>query len=364
MRETRAMQQPEPNFTEKSFYLAEFRGRSIAIALPEADLTDLTPLRSVIADLAANETRVVLLSPHRALLEKLAGDAVQSSAEARWIGPLWRRLRRGLVAGLELPEADFLAQSRETVLRLRLAKLVWLDSDGGLQREDGGRLSVLDLAALDSLLTAVGAGERSLPAERLALLREVRQMIAGGLPAVNLCSPAGLGDELFTYAGSGTFLTAERYAEVRRLALDEFDAADHLIARGVEEGYLVRRGDEELEALLENAFGAFVEGRYLAGIGALLPHREDRAGEIASLYTLTRYLGEGVGVHLVRFALAWATREGYDYVFACTTLERVERFFERSGFRRVEPGCIPASKWQGYSAARRPLLRCMRLDLR
>ena len=364
MRETGAMAQPESVFTEKSFYLTEFRGRSIAIALPQPNAADLSPLREVLADLAANETRVVLLSPHRPLLEKLAGDAVQSSADPRWIGRLWRRLRRSFVAGLELSEGEFLAQCRETVLRVRMAKLVWLDAGGGLQREDGSRLSVLDLAALDGLLADPPRGERALASERIQLLREVREMIAGGLPAVNLCSLTGLSDELFTYAGSGTFFTAERYAEVRRLALDEFDAADHLIARGVEEGYLVRRSDEELENLLAHAYGAFVEGRYLAGIGALLPHPEDSAGEIASLYTLTRYLGEGVGAHLIRFALSWATREGYDYVFACTTLERVERFFERWGFSRVEPDRIPASKWQDYPPQRRPVLRCMRRDLR
>jgi amino-acid N-acetyltransferase len=297
------------------------------------------------------------------LLEKLAGDAVQSRSDPRWIGRLWRRLRRGLVAGLEIDERGFLALCRETVLRVRLAKLVWLDPEGGLHREDGSRLSVLDLAALDALLADPPRGDRALAADRLDLLREVRGMIAGGLPAVNLCSLPDLSDELFTYAGSGTFFTAERYAEVRRLALDEFDAADHLISRGIEEGYLVRRSEVELEILLAHAFGAFVEGRYLAGIGALLPYPEDSAGEMSCLYTLTRYLGEGVGAHLVRFALSWAEREGYRYVFACTTLERVERFFERSGFARVEPDRIPASKWNDYSVERRPLLRCMRLDL-
>ena len=72
-------------------------------------------------------------------------------------------------------------------------------------------------------------------------------------------------------------------------------AAAALIERGVEEGYLAPRSPEELDQILASGFGAFVEGRHLAGLGALLVDEENRVGEVASLYTLTRFLGEGIG---------------------------------------------------------------------
>jgi hypothetical protein len=57
----------------------------------------------------------------------------------------------------------------------------------------------------------------------------------------------GLADELFTYGGSGTIFTRERYVVVRRLCLDDYDAADDLIARGVAEGFLAPRSPDEIE---------------------------------------------------------------------------------------------------------------------
>ena len=137
-------------------------------------------------------------------------------------------------------------------------------------------------------------------------------MIRGSASSISACLPGGLADELFTYAGSGTFYAREGYTEVRDLGLDDFDAAEALIHYGVEEGYLLERSAGEVERALTHGIGAFIEGRYLAGICALLPHDAGRAGEIASLYALTRFVGEGVGVHLVRTAIERAGARGME----------------------------------------------------
>jgi amino-acid N-acetyltransferase len=225
------------------------------------------------------------------------------------------------------------------------------------------RISVLDVPDLDAMLKPDALAETGLSSPDRELLGEIREMLSGGLPAVNLCSLEGLADDLFTYAGSGTFFARERYAHVRRLALDDFDSAADLVARGVDEGYLVARGEAELERVLAGGFGVFIEGRYLAGIGSLIAYPKAGAGEIASLYTLTRFIGEGVGSHLMHFALERAAEEGFDYVFACTTSDRVERFFVRHGFRPVEIDDVPASKWSTYSEARRASIRCLRIEV-
>jgi amino-acid N-acetyltransferase len=204
----------------------------------------------------------------------------------------------------------------------------------------------------------VRAGERP---ERIGLLREIERALDAGVAAVNLSTLEGLADELFTYAGSGTLFSRKRYVEVRPLGLDDYDPANDLIARGVAEGYLAPRTPEDVEAVLVNGFGAFVEGVHLAGIGALLA--QGSGGEIASLYTLTRFLGGGIGGHLIRFAVERANQAGMRFVFACTTSERVVAFFEANGFRAVGPDEIPDAKWDGYDPERRARLRCLRLDL-
>lgn len=352
---------PAP-FSEKEFYRREFRGRAVAFAVPAAEIRDLEPLRAVAQELMENGTRVIVLSTERATLESLLGPRVLSAAAPRLEGHVWRRLREGAALGLLVAGSlAFAPACRAIALRLGLTKLVWLDRDGGVTAAGGGRLSFVHLAELRELLAA---GAASLGPRRLALLREVEAMLSEGLPAVNVCSAEGLADELFTYAGSGTLFTRERYIVVRRLGLDDFDAADHLITRGVEEGYLAPRLPEDVEAVLASGFGAFVEGRHLAGIGALLVDDPSRAGEIASLYTLTRFLGEGVGGHLVGFAVERARERGLDYVFACSTAERVGSFFERQGFRAVSAADVPAVKWRGYDVERRVRVRCYRLELR
>ena len=346
-------------FTEKSFYLGEFRDRTLAIAAASGAAHDPRALEPVLKELEANPTGVVLIGSDPAFLAKLLPSPPLAPG-GRLEGEVWRGLRLRARVGVRVdPRADLPQAVGEIARRLRVTKLVWLDEQGGLTR-DGQRQSFVDLEELTELL------ERGAPGEspgRRDLLEQIETMLRGGLPAFNLCSAGGLGDELFTYAGSGTLFTRRRYVEVRPLGIDDYDAADDLIGRGVSEGYLAERSPEALDQVFANGFGAFVEGRHLAGIGALLPCREASAGEIVSLYTLTRFLGEGIGGHLLT-ALCDAARErGFGYVFACTTTERVAGFFQRNGFRRVAEEDVPPEKWRDYDPRRRPRVRCVRREL-
>jgi amino-acid N-acetyltransferase len=354
-----------PGFSEKDFYLAEFRGRAVAIALEGADEAGLKALGVVLDQFSANGTRVLVLTEDPELLERIVPNAWVSSQQFLWPSVLWRLFRVNFPAGLRVDAAGngFVHACHQVVDRLQLAKLVLIEPYEALVDSDGSRLSYVDLAELDRMLEAPHS---MLTEDRLLMLREIRSMLAAGLPATNLCSLAGLAEELFTYAGSGTLFTRERYTVVRSLSLDDFDAAHYLIGRGVSEGYLVARSEVQVDSILAHAFGVFVEDRYLAGIGALIPHSQTsgvKAGEVASLYTVTRFLGEGVGAHLLQFARDSAERAGMAYLFACTTSDRVEAFFLRHGYRTAARDEIPDAKWDGYPDDRRADVRCLRLEL-
>lgn len=352
---------PPPAFSEKGFYLEEFRGRTLAILAPERELGDSVELVEVLRELERNGTSVLVLAASWAALERLYAKPVVGADVERLEGAVYRGLLESPRVGILGPaDAALPALARRVATRLALRKLVILDPDGGLRRETGARDSFVDLAELRVLL-AGGAPLES--PRRRALLAEIREALEVGLPACNLCTGAGLGAELFTYAGSGTLFTRERYVDVRQLGIDDYDAACDLIGRGVEEGYLAPRSESELDEVLAAGFGAFVEGRHLAGIGALLPYPGDHSGEVASLYTLTRFAGEGVGAHLVRHALARATEQGLAYVFACTTSDRVANFFERQGFERVAHERVAPAKWRGYDRDRLAYVLCLRREL-
>ncbi len=348
--------QPTEPFSEKGFYLDEFHGRTLGFAVSAADLQTPAPLLGVLAELAANDTRAVVISTDAKLLRRALGSAPVAAEDARLAAAVWRTFTGGPWAGVVVRDlGGFAAEAFGVAIRLGLSKIVWVDPDGGLRRPDGGRVSFVEL---DELRGIVRSGE-GMP--RIGLLREVERALDAGIAAVNLSTLDGLADELFTYAGSGTLVSRKRYVEVRSLGLDDYDAANDLIARGVAEGYLAPRGPEDVETVLVNGFGAFVEGVHLAGIGALLAQEE--GGEIVSLYTLTRYLGGGIGGHLIRFAVERAAQAGMRFVFACTTSDRVVTFFEANGFRAVGQTEIPEAKWARYDPQRRERLRCLRRDL-
>lgn len=390
------MSNPVRTFNEREFYLEEFHGRTIGIAWPAEEAPEDEPLASVIEELVHNESQVVVLSPQESLLA-LAGGGTPVELDEENAGPrLWRRLREHGSAGLRVSAGRFEADCERAVLMLRLSKLVWIQSTPPVERlGGGGRVSVVDLAHLVPLLAPGGAGEaaggasaevvgggrspspnaaptappapgvvplRVAPGRR-GLLEAIRRMIEGGVPAVNVCAARDLARELFTYAGAGIFFTRNRYAEVRPLAIDDYDPADDLIARGEADGYLVPRGSEARDAVLAHGVGVFIEGQYLAGVGALLPYEQDQALEVASLFALTRYVGEGAGGHIVRYAIDVARQQGLRYVFGCTTSDRVRVFFEEHGFRLVGPDEVPKQKWVDYDPERRARLHCLRLDL-
>jgi N-acetylglutamate synthase-like GNAT family acetyltransferase len=347
-------------FSEKGFYLSELRDRTIAIAVPGGLLRDAAVLEPVLKDLEANRTRVILVSDGAEALASLAGGAPLSAGEPATLpGRVWRRLGHNLRVGIATDDrAGFGAECRQIVLALGIRKLIWVDAEGGLIRADGARESFVDAEALRDRSAGVDPSCRY-----REILVHVEAMLSAGIDAVNLCTLEGVADELFTYNGSGTLFTREGYVSVRSLGLDDFDAAADLIERGMAEGYLAPRTPEQIERVLESAFGAFIGGNHLAGLGTLLPYRDDQAAEIASLYTLTRFVGEGIGSHLVRFAADRASDLGCRFVFACTTSPRVEAFFERNGFQKVDRSEVPETKWRAYDPARRAQVACLRRDL-
>ena len=355
------------SFSEREFYLAEFRGRSIGIAWPSDEPALADPLAAVVAELVANGSRVVVLSPSEQIMA-IAGVHKPSSIDAGRFAPqLWRALRETGRAGLLVSADEFEDDCRQAALALRLAKVVWIRSSPPLERSGGGeRVSVVDLAHLDPMLGETdedGASPLRIRAGGEPMLRAIRAMIQGGVPSVNVCPAADLVRELFTYAGAGTFFTKDRYAEVRPLSIDDYDMANDLIERGEADGFLAPRGPEARDDVLANGVGVFIEGRYLAGIGAMLPHPSENAAEIASLFALTRYIGEGAGGQIVRYAIERCRGEGLAYLFCCTTSERVQRFFEGLGFRPVSTDEVPREKWQDYDPLRIERVRCLRFDL-
>lgn len=391
-------------FDEKQFYLDEFRGKTLLLSIPGGELRredHHLQLAAVTRELLANHTRVIVLvgtadaqsceQVQRRLQRRLgplifrdetmslfaqrrdrSGVFVELPAAAAEVATsdlshIWLALRRGpLCLGIvpAVQPADMTQLAQVIATRLRLHKLVLIEPAGGITGADGKPLSFMDEGLFETLLGA-GQAEWAGLGERRPVLSAIRAALLGGVGSVNLCTLDGLARELFTYVGSGTLCTLADYCKVQRLGIDDYEEVERLIERGQREGLLKVRTAEDVARLLVNGYGATIGTHHLAGICALEtePYRNDHAGEIVALYTITRFKGEGVGNKLLAQVIADAGAAGLAYVFACTTEERAQGFFEREGFVRVTPEQVPAAKWIGYDPQRRTQVVVLRREL-
>ncbi len=370
-------------FTEKTFYLEEFYGKSLLFALiPPAgeSARDLHPLLRTLRELRRNHARCIVIVSHQTLPKIVARMGRMAPAGAppvfdparglrsrpyppdAAVAAIWQELRAGstVVAGAAAKDpADLTVFAQELASRLRVFKLILLDREGGLTERDGQRLSFLELRRIGRML------KRERSALRRGILRAAARALGDGVGSVNLTSPRGVYEELLSFVGTGTLFTERQYGSVRPISIDDFEEVEALIERGQNEGVLLPRSPRELAALLPSCFGYRVGDEHLAGVCSLLtePYRRERAGEITALYTLTRFAGEGVAVELVKEVLNEARSRGLRYAFACTGEERAARFFARLKFRRITPAEVPAAKWRGYDRGRRARLNIFRFEL-
>jgi N-acetylglutamate synthase-like GNAT family acetyltransferase len=373
-----------PLFTEKTFYLEEFYGKSLLFALvpPVGDrLAELDSMVRTLRELRRNQTRCIVIASAKALprlmrrLGRLAprgetpvfdpakGLRTRPYPPDSAIAEIWRGLRAGsiVVAGGETNDpVDLVVFAQELASRLGVFKLLLLDRAGGLADANGERHSFVEIHRL----------RRALQSEhskiRRAIVRAAGRAILDGVPSVNLTSPRQVYEELFSFLGTGTLFTETGYGRVRQISIDDFEEVEALIIRGQNEGFLLRRSEDEIACLLPSCFGYRIADEHLAGIVSLLtePYRKERAGEITALYTLTRFQGEGVANELVTEVIREARARHLRYAFACTSEDRAAHFFERLKFRTTVPAEVPSSKWRGYDPARIARLSIFRFDLR
>ncbi len=310
-----ATRRPPPVFTEKEFYLDEFRGRTLSFAVHHDGPPErLRELGEVARDLLLNDTRVLIFlggsaargrAALRALERPLATIPVATQTQAALPFPqlklspanpeapvvrvspedasaptvgdalliqIWSILRATpfFVALSEDITPDRLAAFAQQVgARLRVHKLVIVDPAGGVRSPEASTaLSFMDEGVTEQLLLAGEAEWAGLGARR-AMLDAIRNGLIAGINSVNLCSLDGLARELFTYEGSGTLFTLEDYCRVAPLALDDFHEVEKLLERGQREGYLKVRSSEEIARILLSGYGATIGQHHLAGVCSL-----------------------------------------------------------------------------------------------
>ncbi|MGO9602368.1 MAG: GNAT family N-acetyltransferase [Candidatus Binataceae bacterium] len=372
-----------PSFSEKSFYLEEFYGKSLLFAMvPPAGnrASDFNSLAQTLRQLRRNQTRCIVIVPPGALarLVRRLGRMMPRGPVPVFnpslgvrsrpyppdgaVAQIWEGLRAGSIVVASTNDEDsedLVVFAQELASRLRTFKLIFLDRQDGLTNRKGERLSFVESKRIPKMMRATRSRVRR------AIVRAASRALKEGVGSVNLVAPRDVYEELFSFIGAGTLFTETQYGNVQSISIDDFEEVQALILRGQSEGFLLERSADQIAKLLPSCFGYRVGDEHLAGICALLtdPYRRERVGEITALYTLTRFQGEGVAVELVKEVVGEAQARMLRYVFACTSEDRAARFFSRLGFRRVSSRDVPASKWRDYDRARIARLSIFRYEL-
>lgn len=333
---------------ERAFFRDEFHHRTLVIAARDGSVDATVP---VIRELLAGDCRVVVVGRDDGssgrLATALGSRAVALPESVDALAGLWIDLEDTGVRVIGVTEDPAVPAAR-LAGRLGVFKLVVTDAAGGRGKS---------FASLDDLDARSGAD---------LVAAAVRGALQAGVGGVNVCRAEDLDTELFTFDGAGTLFTADAYVQITSLGADDLAVVEQLVARGVAEGFLRPRPRAEVVRLAFSGLGARVgPSRHLAGFGTLEVDRYpgENVAEVTCLYTVNRYVGEGVGGQLVEGLVDAARRAAFDAVFACTVSPRAAALFARSGFREVPQHRVPTGKWDDYDAERRRLLSAHWLDL-
>ena len=156
--------------------------------------------------------------------------------------------------------------------------------------------------------------------------------------------------EFFTRDGVGTMISSAPLAHMRNATIDDVQGILSIIGPLEEQGVLVRRSRERLEAEIER----FVVAEYdnqIIGCAALYAFPEERVGELAALAVHPDFRREGYGEALMQEIETRARKLKLAALFVLTT--RTAGWFLERGFRPATIADLPRQKQALYNYKRK-----------
>lgn len=237
----------------------------------------------------------------------------------------------------------------QVAIQLKAHKLVFLMDNDGVR--NGRRQLLTDLSTKDAeaLLSKYA---KLTPDVRLYLPAAVRAC-NNGVKRAHLISRKLDGSlllELFTRDGVGTMLAATALASIRSATIDDVVGILAIIAPLEEQGVLVRRSRERLEAEIEKFAIAEYDG-HIIGCAALYAFPEEKTGELAAVAVHPDFRREHYGEALVSEIEARARKLKLTSLFVLTT--RTAHWFVERGFRPAALSDLPQQKRALYNYQRK-----------
>lgn len=235
----------------------------------------------------------------------------------------------------------------EVAVALQADKLILFVPGSGVNNPAGERQSTLKPDAAEVLM-------KELRMTDLQTAEALRAAVAACRKKIQRCQlisytrNGALLEELFTREGSGTLVSQERFEELRQATIDDVGAILELIKPLEEQGVLVRRSRELLEAEID-CFKVIERDGTIIACAAIYP-LDETCGEIACIAIHRDYQDTGRGEHLMQALEAEARRLGLSEVIVLTT--QTAHWFRERGFLPMEVSDLPVKKQQMYNYQR------------
>ena len=236
-----------------------------------------------------------------------------------------------------------------TAIALKADKLLIYGEEAGILDQDGERISKLSaeeaLALIKQKIETNGIDE-----ELRNLELSVKACSATVKRSQVICyeDDGALLIELFTRDGIGTLITQELYEQLRPATIKDVGGILELIEPLEEEGVLVHRSRELLEAEIEQFVVIEREGMIIA-CGALYPQDSDN-GEIACMATHPEYRNNNRGQMVLEQIEKNARKLNLTNLFVLTT--KSPHWFVERGFVASSVDELPEKKKSLYNYQR------------
>jgi amino-acid N-acetyltransferase len=231
-----------------------------------------------------------------------------------------------------------------TAVAIGAEKLLLFGAADGVHDADGTLLRQCAVAQISTVSVPCAA--------QRALLDTAGRACSRGVARCHIISyqrDGALLKELFTHDGSGTLVTRQPYEQSRTAGIEDVGGILELIQPLEEEGVLLKRSRELLEAEIERFRLLERDGRIIA-CAALYPFEEEGCAELACIVSHPDYRGEQRGRRLLEELEHEARRLGLHSVFVLST--QTAHWFLEQGFSEGSREQLPRARQRLYNLQR------------
>jgi amino-acid N-acetyltransferase len=237
----------------------------------------------------------------------------------------------------------------QVAVRMGAVKLIFLMDTDGVR--NGRRQLLSDLSTRDAEALLARPAKLA-PDVRIYLPAAIRAC-DNGVKRAHLLSrhhDGALLLELFTRDGVGTMLASTALAHIRNATIDDVGGILGIIEPLEEQGVLVRRSRERLEAEIERFIVAEYDN-HIIGCAALYAFSDERVGELAALAVHPDFRREGYGEALMKEIEQRARKLRLTQLYVLTT--KTAHWFLERGYRTATIAVLPQQKQALYNYQRK-----------